>query len=64
MLDSQDSQSQISKELDRTASVFGTEEKFFNKLSIFRPKNLQVTFNSIAFVLSRVKQLIYAIPYL
>jgi len=36
MLDSQDSQSQISKELDRTASVFGTEEKFFNKLSIFR----------------------------
>ena len=42
MLDSQDSQSQISKELDRTASVFGTEEKFFNKLCIFRPQKFAI----------------------
>ena len=42
MLDSQDSQSQISKELDRTASVFGTEEKFFNKLSIFRSQKFAI----------------------
>ena len=42
MLNSQDSQSQISKELDRTASVFGTKEKFFNKLSIFRPQEFAI----------------------
>ena len=42
MLDSQDSQSQISKELDRTAFVFGTDEKFFNKPSIFRPQKFAI----------------------
>ena len=38
-------------------SLFGTEKKFCNKLSIFRPQNLQSTFNSIAFVVSRVKKI-------